>query len=382
MPAPDPATSARTAPRVLQVSQPVVDGVAVVVGDLTHYLAEDGWDVAVACPPDGYLPDRIHDMGAPVLPWQASRNPGPTAARETKALARLIAEFDPDVVHLHSSKAGLAGRLALRDKRPTVFSPHAWSYYHLTGAMRRAALGWERFAARWTDVLLCGSTEEAAEGAQMGIRGNYRVIANSSSISDPGLTREQARRVVGLDLPPGTPLVACLGRMTHQKGQDVMLRAWPAIRSAVPEARLVLVGQGPDEPTLRDMAGPDVLFGEAPGGHLVAEWMLAADVLAFPSRWETLSLAVLEALQLNRAVVVSDCGGMREAMAGGAGAMVGVGDVKALAEALIPFVRDTDFADRTGVEAGEAYRRVHEHRRVANLAEYADLLRTVARQPN
>ena len=71
---------------------------------------------------------------------------------ETQRLRRLISQVDPDVVHLHSAKAGLAGRLAVRGTRPTLFQPHGWSWLAARGATARGALAWERLAARWTDV--------------------------------------------------------------------------------------------------------------------------------------------------------------------------------------------------------------------------------------
>ena len=360
--------------RVLHVAQPVVDGVAVVVADLAEYLSQRGDDPIVACPPRGYLPERLRDAGIPVVAWEAGREPGRATIAETRALRRVVADINPSVVHLHSSKAGLAGRLAIHGRRPTVFSPHAWSFYHLEGAMRTAALTWERVAARWCDVILCGSTEEAEVGADLGIAGRYEVIANSSRMQDPGLTRAQARHELGLPVGDDAPLAVCLGRFTRQKGQDVMLNAWPTIRQAVPGARLALAGQGQDDQMLRDLAAPDVIFGPIPRRDVAAVWMLAADVMVFPSRWETLSLAVLEALQLGRPVVVSDCGGMREALAGGAGVMVPSEDPVALAQAVVPYLADREFAAREGEAAGVAYRRVHQPERDAKLARYRRLL--------
>jgi glycosyltransferase involved in cell wall biosynthesis len=365
-------------PRVLHVAQPVVDGVAVVVADLAEYLAGHSMQVAVACPAHGYLPDRLRSSGIEHLDWEAGREPGRSTVGETRALARLIAGYKPDVVHLHSSKAGLAGRLAMRGRRPTVFSPHAWSFYHLSGAMRTVALTWERVGARWTDVVLCGSVEEAQVGEELGIHGRYEVIPNISGIADPGLSRTDARRLLNLPIPDDAPLAVCLGRFTRQKGQDVMVQAWPQIRRAVPQAHLALVGQGVDEQMLREMAPPDVIFGALPRRDSVAEWMLAADVLVFPSRWETLSLAVLEALQLNRVVVVSDCGGMREALEGGAGTMVPADDVASLAEAVTAYLRDREHADAEGRRAGAAYRRVHAPQKLARRQRYRDLLVSLA----
>src|SRR5207253_667306 len=113
-----------------------------------------GWAVAVACP-DGRLVGELADRGVHRLSWSAGRPPGPASATEVLRLRRLIAVVRPDVLHLHSSKAGLAGRLAVRGRLRTLFQPHGWSWLATSGSAATATLGWERAAARWTDVLVC-----------------------------------------------------------------------------------------------------------------------------------------------------------------------------------------------------------------------------------
>jgi glycosyltransferase involved in cell wall biosynthesis len=108
------------------------------------------------------------------------------------------------------------------------------------------------------------------------------------------------------------PTVVCVGRLAPQKGQDVLLHAWPAVRRRVPEARLVLVGDGPGLDELQRLADPSVIFaGRLPD---VSDWLAAADVVAQPSRWEGMPLAVLEAMAAGRSVVASDIACMAQAL--------------------------------------------------------------------
>src|SRR5690348_8518603 len=114
--------------RILHVCVPTVAGVpTVLLGYVKDQLAR-GYAVFVACPPDGWLAAAAAEAGATVLCWNAAREPGARVAGETFHLAQLIWSTRPHVVHLHSAKAGLAGRLAVRGRRPTVFQPHAWSF--------------------------------------------------------------------------------------------------------------------------------------------------------------------------------------------------------------------------------------------------------------
>lgn len=357
---------------ILHVAQPVQDGVARVVADLARQQVAQGWDVSVACPEGGQLSTEVIANGARHLPWAATRNPNARTLPEARDLSRLIRSEAPDIVHLHSSKAGLAGRLAIRGRLPTVFSPHAWSFFHVAGSTQRAALAWEKFATRWADVVLCGSEDERRAGAEAAIEANFRVIPNTSTIDDRGLDQAAARAELGLG--QDVPIIVCLGRYARQKGQDILLAAWPDISAAAPDAALFLVGGGPDEERLRAMADPSVQFVQAGSRDNVVRWILAADVLVFPSRWETMSLAVLEALELGRAVVVSDCQGMAEALAGGPGTVVPREYVTRLADAVTAYATDRELARRTGQDAGRHYREVHGAARAARFESYTEML--------
>jgi len=171
----------------------------------------------------------------------ATRSPGPATLAETLALRRIIDSVGADVVHLHSSKAGLAGRLAVRARLPTLFQPHGWSWLAATGRTGRLALRWERLAARWTTTVVCVGDGERAVGDDAGVTAPTRVVRNGVDrrrfpAPEPG-ARAEARATLGLR--DDQPLVVCPGRLTRQKGQDVLLAAWPAVRERCPTAVLV-----------------------------------------------------------------------------------------------------------------------------------------------
>ncbi len=345
--------------RVLHVTQPTVAGVPVVVRDLVADQAACGWQVAVAAPPEGDLPGWLADLQVLHLPWQASREPGPTVPREVVRLRRLIGEFAPDLVHLHSAKAGLVGRVALRGGRPTVFQPHAWSFEAAEGPVARMARAWERFAARWTDLLVCVSDDERQRGEHAGVRARTIILPNGIDLGRYRVTgpadRSRARRELGL---ADRPTVVCVGRLARQKGQDVLLDCLPELRGRVPEVQTVLVGDGPDAADLRARAGEQVVFAGARSD--VRPWLTAADVVALPSRWEAgLSLVAMEAMALGRPVVSADVAGARAAL-GGAGAVVDREDPRALALALAVRLEDPALAEREGRAGRRAVESSHD----------------------
>ena len=169
--------------------------------------------------------------------------------------------MQPDVLHLHSSKAGLAGRLAARGRLPTVFQPRGWSFEAVTGPKRAAAVAWERFGARWAAAVVCVSEGERERGEGEGIHARWHVIANGVDLNvhEPADAADRAQSRQRLELGEG-PLVVCVGRLTRQKGQDILLDAWPEILRRVPDARLALVGDGPMREALVQRAMPSVIF--------------------------------------------------------------------------------------------------------------------------
>ncbi|MFD0855354.1 glycosyltransferase, partial [Actinomadura adrarensis] len=136
--------------RVLHVTQPTQGGVAIYAMHAATDQVRRGWRVAVACPADGDLPTRLDSLAVPHVPWDASRSPGPSTLHEALSLGRIVRRFKPDVLHLHSSKAGLAGRLpCVANGTPTIFQPHGWSWLAAGDSQAESVLRWERFAARW-----------------------------------------------------------------------------------------------------------------------------------------------------------------------------------------------------------------------------------------
>ncbi|MGW4914206.1 glycosyltransferase [Streptomyces sp. NPDC004270] len=357
--------------RVLHLAQPVEGGVARVILDLTKAQLTAGLRVTVACP-GGELAESARELGAEVRGWRADRSPGAGLRDEVRRLTRLLDEVRPELVHAHSAKAGLAGRLAVRGRVPTLFQPHAWSFEAVGGVTAALALRWERWGARWAHRVVCVSEAERTTGVRAGIRAPYAVVPNGIDTEHftPGApdTRGPSES--------GAPLVVCVGRLCPQKGQDVLLRAWPEVLRRVPGARLALVGDGPDREALRRLAPASVEFaGAVPDAR---PWYRAADLVVLPSRWEGMALAPLEAMACGRPVLVTDVDGARESLPPGHAAhgLVPPGRPGALAGAVAGLLLDPELRASLGDRGRRHVQSTHDVRRTAEaVAElYRELL--------
>ncbi|MFC4496609.1 glycosyltransferase [Streptomyces ovatisporus] len=392
---------------VLHLAQPVEGGVARVVTDLVGAQVRDGVRVVVGCPAGGSLAGRAMAAGADVEHWAAVRELGPQVAAETVRAHQLVRRVRPHIVHAHSAKAGLAARLALRGRVPTVYQPHAWSFEAVHGGTALLACAWERSAARWTDRLLCVSEAERRTGEQARIDGRWAVVPNGvdlgrftalagasgtgepvgSAASSAGGEEDDddARAACRAALPqlravpPDAPLVVCVGRLCPQKGQRSLLRAWSRVTEHVPGAWLVLVGDGPDRAALEDGAPEQVLFAGA--SDVVSRWYAAADLTVLPSRWEGMALTPLEAMACGRPVVVTDVGGARECLPPGQEdlCLVPPDDPEALAASVTRLLRDDELRAHLGEAARKHVRAEFDVRQTA--AAVLDLYREVLGAP-
>lgn len=353
--------------------------------DLVAAQVAAGVQAVVGCPAEGPLAAAAARRGAEVHVWRATRAPGPALVREVADAARLVRLVRPDLVHAHSAKAGLAGRLAVRGRVPTVFQPHAWSFEAVGGVTARLAGRWERWAVRWTDRIVCVSDAERRTGERAGIEAAWSVVRNGVEVERFGAGGGTGEGAVPAALPPLTgiepdaPLVVCVGRLCRQKGQDVLLRAWPSVVRRFPRARLVLVGDGPDAGALRAAAPPSVLFtGAVPD---TAAWYRAADLVVLPSRWEGMAVAPLEAMASGRAVVLTDVDGARESLPPGREALclTPPEDPAALAAAISTLLDDGPLREAIGRQGQQHVLDTHDVRQTARAI--ADVYRAVAAVP-
>lgn len=322
------------------LTSPVRGGVEEVVLALLRRLEPGEFRLALAAPRpllDALAPDlagvALEATDAAPESWRATA--------EVRRLAQFMRRFRPHVVNPHLFRSVLvAAPLARLCRVPAVVET-----YHGREAWRQGLLRGrfvvDRLAARFVDRVITVSA--AARDFLVHGKGypaaKVVVVPNGRDLSvyAPGDSREAAREEFGLDRD--TPLVGVVGRLEAQKGHTHLLDAWPAVVRALPDARLLLVGEGSLRGPLQAQAraagvARSVIFA---GYRADVPRMLdAMDVVALPSLHEGMPLTVIEAAAAARPVVATAVDGTVEVVREGeTGRLVPPADAAAFGRALV-----------------------------------------------
>ncbi len=317
-------------------------------------LTRGGYDAALAvglATSDARFVERARGEGCRLVDVPAlEREPQPTRdLRALGALVRLMRRERSVIVHTHTSKAGFIGRLAARIARvpAIIHQPHGHIFYAYYGATRTALyIGLERLAARWSDRLVTLTDRGIDEHLAVGIGRRSQFITVPSGVPTDELRarapeRAAARQALGL--PADAFVVAAVGRLVPVKGFDLLVQALPALRDALPDALVLVAGDGPERERLAARAERLGVLDHVRllGSHTdVVDVLAAADVLAAPSRNEGMGRALVESMALGVPVVASTVGGIPAVVDDDVGRLVASDDAGALAAALIELGTD------------------------------------------
>jgi glycosyltransferase involved in cell wall biosynthesis len=298
---------------------------------------------------------------------------GRGAMEGVRGVARLLRELQPDValsaIAANALKLSAANLLA-RSHTPLVFSVHGL-LEHRTGKLSAAALYGLPLLGRTASRIVCVS-----DGLRQTMIGKWGADRRKTvRIYNPVPDQEPVASRAALAARP--PHVVALGRLSRDKGFDVLLDAFARVKT--PKATLSIGGKGPDRTILQariDTLGLSDrvrLVGFIVPGSLYS----AARVCVIPSRSEAFGLVAAEALSAGLSIVATDCDGPREILAGGQfGAVVPIGDADAMAKAI-----DAALADAG--DPGPRIERAKTFSVEAGLKAWSDLLdEVVAERPS
>lgn len=330
--------------------------------DEADYLDTQATDIAV---------ERVEGLGRSVRPWSDLVVAG--------TLARRFRELRPDVIHTHTAKAGVVGRVAARLARTDAALVHTYHGHLLHGYFSprktQAVMALERRLAARTDrlVAVADGVRDDLLAAGVGTARQYEVIPPGVDL--PALPdRAVARQALGID--PARPVVTMLGRLTGIKRPDRFADAVTLVRETHPEALFVVAGSGDEEAGLRARVERDRLPVLMLGWRSDPELVIAAsDALILTSDNEGTPLSLIQAGLAGLPVVATDVGSVSSVVSDGLTGLLCQPSGASVAAAVSRLLSDPDLARRLGVQARTSMREAYGTDRM--IASHAELYRSL-----
>jgi glycosyltransferase involved in cell wall biosynthesis len=315
---------------------------------------------------EGSLIDEVRANGVPltivpdlvrqVSPWHD--------LRALSGMARIMRQAGYTIVHTHSSKAGILGRLAARMAGVPIIvhTVHGWSFHdYMPAPMCTFYKLLERWIASFTDAIIVVTDRDKQKGLQahIGKEEKYHLIRSAIPLEDfnPASTNRQATRQA-LKIPSKAVVVGNVGRFSEQKNPLDWVRVAGIIGRSDPRIHFLLVGDGPLRPLVETRLQEEGIRDRTILTGLrrdVASLMSAMDIFMLSSLWEGLPRVIPQAMAMGLPVVANQADGTDDAIHDGEnGYLCSPGEVEMMAERCQDLVCDPLKRLEMG-ERGRAY---------------------------
>lgn len=323
-------------------------------------LDKSRYDAWIICGHRGDLEDRVSDKNiryAENLVRQVS------PLKEIKAffeLRRMLRELKPDIVHTHSSKAGILGRLAaLAAGVPVIVHTfHGFGFHPLQHPLVRGLYVFlEKVCARFSDALVfvSRSNMETARALGIGDPARYRLIRSGVALAAYPAKTDRAQKRAALGLKETDTVVLSIGNTKPQKNPGHFIEAARRLAPKSPSARFVFAGGGSELQKYRDLVrgqGLEKACLFVGWREDSAELLAASDIFAMTSLWEGLPRALVEALKTGLPSVCYAADGVSDILVTDRnGCLIAAGDLDAFCGALERLLGDAGLRARLAAGA-------------------------------
>ncbi len=341
-----------------------------VLATLSSVAPRAGFDfeVLVLSPPDqkrSVMEPVLEAAGVPIRYLSLRRLADP---RALPRLVRAIRRSGCDVAHAHLEDAATLVPRAAR----LAGCPAVCSFHHVAVPLAFKEAAKERLAVAAANtsaqvVFVSRASLDSFAEVYGGPQANWTVVENGVDLD--AFANGPGDMPADLELPPSAPIAAIVGALRGRKGHAVAMSAWPNVLEHIPDAHLLIVGDGPEGSRLRELAdelGISERVKLAGTRTDIARLIRASSVLLLPSEHEALPTTLIEAAACGRPVIASDVDGVPEVVSDGeTGLLVPVHDPAALAAATVQLLGDSSLREVMGRSARELAERRFDSRRWA-----------------
>lgn len=266
-------------------------------------------------------------------------------------IRNVIKDYKPDLVHLHSSKAGFIGRLACASLDvPCIFTAHGWSFTEGVSSIKRSLfLFLEKITSKMAKKIITVSDYDRNLALSYGVSSEKYLVTVHNGVSDKLLESRG-------DKDNNVIQFIMVARFEDQKDQRRLLLALAKVKDL--DWKIQFVGDGPN------LSGVKLLCEElglrervefSGACYDIAERLNKSDVFILLSHWEGLPLTILEAMSASLPIIASDVGGVSETIDEACGILIAQNDDSLLIEMLRRFIQSEEMRKNFGVSARARY---------------------------
>jgi len=325
---------------------------------LSKYFIEKGNEVGIISYPSGWLEEEARKLGVKFYPNKYFSNiPDPIRIlKAMKEIRKALKDFKPDLVGCHSTAAGFLGRLTIRNKIPTIFTAHGWSFTKGSPFLRKyLAILIEKIAGKFCSKIICVSDFDKKLALK------YKIVSpNKITVIHNGVkiekVKSQKSKVKSLEKKIR---IVFIGRLAQPKDPLLLLKSFNSLPPELKDkAQISIIGQGPKRKELEKFIKENRLEEKVNllgsiRREKVFEILKESNIFVLVSNWEGFPYTIIEAMSFGLAIITSEVGGIREAVDESCGIKKKRGNKEEIKNALEKLIKTPSLIREMGEKASE-----------------------------
>jgi len=333
------------------VTKSEIGGAQTHVFDLAKHFKMQGHEIAIMSSPGGWLAQKSESLKIKYYPndfFINTFNPA-VMMQAGDALKECLKDFQPDIVHCHSSFSGIVGRMTIKNRIPTFFTAHGWSFNDGVPWIQKVlGIVTEKICAKYSEKIICCSNfvKELGMKYKIAPEEKFAVIYNGVQPSEVNLED----KFKNIDIVK----IVMIARLAEPKNPFLLINAYDLLDEETKnKSQVTIIGDGPQTKILRDLVRDNNLFekikftGMVDHGE-ISDYLKNAHIFALPSKWEGFPYTIIEAMNYGLAIIASDVGGIKEAVSSDCGILIKEDDSSIWAENLAKLINNFDLIKKMG----------------------------------
>lgn len=304
--------------KVLHITQAVIGGTLEYIKLFFNNIDVSKFEVELICPSYGPMKQQIEALGFNVYTVEMKRKINLVSDLSSYIqVSRLIKKIKPDIIHIHSSKAGVIGRIAAyRNKIPNVYNPHGWSFsMDISNRKKNMYAFIEKKCSKYCNFVINISDEEQKLALKYNIcsENKMKTIYNGIDLTkyDGNFNKKQILKE--LCIPEDSYVIGMVARLSKQKSPKTFLAIAAKLHTKIRNAYFILVGDGELMSELNEMIdtlGIRKNIRITGWTNRVNQYISVFDVGILTSKWEGFGLVLAEYMASMKPVIASNVGGI------------------------------------------------------------------------